>query len=108
MCCQEDRFADENPFGVKRSIQLFDDDLPAAGWPTREKMLTLMEDRRTRVADWLAGLNDADLLAPQRTLRHTGQNRLERAIYCLRHTQHHLAELRAILRSRGATLPDWR
>ena len=63
---------------------------------------------RARVAAWLAGLGDAGLLLPDAVFRSEGMSHLDRALYVLRHTQHHTGELCAELRRRGLPRPPWR
>jgi hypothetical protein len=52
-------------------------------------------------------LVDSDLEAKETFFPWTGSTLLSRALYTLRHTQHHLAELSAELGQHGVNTPDW-
>jgi len=78
------------------------DDLPSC-----EEILAYAADVAAMVAAWLEGATDDELLGPNDTFPWTGATPLQRAMYLLRHNQHHIAELNLILRSRGLPCADW-
>jgi hypothetical protein len=79
----------------------------AEGLPSREEVAAYASE----VAAWLAvrlrALSDAQMLA-QTAFPWTGATRLATFLYCLRHTQHHLAQVGAVLQLRGLNAAEWR
>ena len=75
--------------------------------PSREDILAYAADVEAMVAAWLEGATDEELLGPNDPFPWTGKTPLQRALYLLRHNQHHLAEVNLILRSRGLLCADW-
>ena len=106
-CCEEDRFAVTNPFGLQLCVELFREDLPATGWPDRAGMLKLIDDVERRIVSNITGMNDAQWLAPARSPMVFGNTPLEQFLYMLRHCQEHIGELKAEFRRRGLPVPDW-
>jgi len=76
--------------------------------PTQEQVLIYLEETQTRVDAWLRGMADADLLAADSSFLWTGSTTLDRALYLLRHNQHHVGELNAELRRRRLPRAEWR
>jgi len=72
--------------------------------PSQEKVLAFLDDVERHVAEFLA---EADLSAAEEMFRWTGSTLLSRAIYTVRHLQHHLAEMCYELHCRGIQAPDW-
>ncbi|GAF93600.1 unnamed protein product [marine sediment metagenome] len=81
--------------------------MPAGELPTQEEVLDYLDEMQATVDAWLKGLGDEGLLAPQKGFPWTGKTPLGRALYVLRHGQHHLAEMNTELRRRGIDRPDW-
>lgn len=86
-----------------------------AGWekatpdqlPDQTQILVYVREVEAKLEVWLESLSDE--LARQATaFPHTGQSQLEFAIYMLRHTQHHVAELNLELHRRRLSSADWR
>ena len=73
--------------------------------PDQEALLAYLDEVEANLAIWF---DETDLLAPEPTYSWTGQNKLGLAIYTLRHTQHHMAEMALELTRRGLTPPKWR
>ncbi len=69
--------------------------------PDRETFAGLIDLAQQRVDQWLDSMQDAGLFAAETAYPWAGQCVLGRAIYALRHNQHHIGELNAILRRRG-------
>jgi len=76
--------------------------------PAAEVMLFYLAEVRAKVADWLASLGEAGLLASDAVFHQEGMTHLDRALYVLRHTHQHLGELHALLHERGLPRPGWR
>ncbi len=75
--------------------------------PAREEVLAYAADVEAMVARWLEGATDEEILGPNDAFPWTGATPLQRALYLLRHSQHHLAEINLILRARGLPGADW-
>ncbi|MFN2147914.1 MAG: DinB family protein [Anaerolineales bacterium] len=80
------------------------EDVDASHLPSKEKLLAYLERVEERMARFLV---DSDLQAKETFFPWTGSTLLSRALYTLRHTQHHLAELSAELGQHGVNTPDW-
>jgi tetratricopeptide (TPR) repeat protein len=72
--------------------------------PSQEAIRTYLERVETRQANFIA---TADLLAKEELFPWTGTTLLSRALYSLRHAQHHLADMAMELQRRGLRPPDW-
>jgi hypothetical protein len=68
---------------------------------SREVALGKLAEMRELVAQSLARLDDAALLEPETVHPWTGQTRMGKMIYDLRHIQHHLGAISAELKRRG-------
>jgi hypothetical protein len=75
--------------------------------PTRTELLGYLDEVRMKVDKWLAGMGERGLLEPRQDFPWTGKTALGRALYVLRHIQHHLAEMNTELRRRGIDRPKW-
>jgi hypothetical protein len=71
---------------------------------SQEEALAFLDRTEQHVAEFLA---EADLSAPEEMYRWTGSALLSRAVYSLRHLQHHLAEMCLELHRRGIEAPGW-
>ena len=67
-------------------------------------MLGYLARVNARLETWLAA---TDFLAPETVYPWTGASVLSRAMYLLRHCQHHVAELYLELTRRGLPCPEW-
>jgi hypothetical protein len=72
--------------------------------PSQEAVLVYLEKVEARQANFIA---TADLLAKEELFPWTGTTLLSRALYSLRHAQHHLADMAMELQRRGFRPPDW-
>jgi hypothetical protein len=68
---------------------------------SREVALSKLAEMRETVEQLLAKLDDASLLEPETVHPWTGQTRMGKMIYELRHIQHHLGEISGELKRRG-------
>jgi len=68
---------------------------------SKEVALSKLAEMRETVEQLLAKLDDASLLEPERVHPWTGQTRMGKMIYGLRHIQHHLGEISGELKRRG-------
>jgi hypothetical protein len=79
-------------------------DRDASRLPSKTELAAYLELAEERMARFLAG---SDLAAEETLFTWTGATLLSRAIFTLRHTQHHLAEISAELQRRGLETPNW-
>ena len=70
-------------------------------------ILKYLDEVEAQVQSWLDGLGDAGLLESETRCPWTGDYVLCRALYLLRHVQHHLAQMNTELRRRGIDRPKW-
>ncbi len=75
--------------------------------PSRDALLAYLEKVRARVDAWLRGASDEELLGGN-PFEWTGASPMERMVYTLRHSQHHLAEINEELTRRGLPPAEWR
>jgi uncharacterized damage-inducible protein DinB len=80
---------------------------PPEELPSRDVALAKLADIRVIVGQRLAKLNDAALLEPEELHPWTGKTRMDRLLYVLRHSQHHLGEMNAELTRRGIKAAVW-
>lgn len=76
--------------------------------PSKEVALAKLADIRATVEARLTKLDDAALLEPEKAHPWTGQTRLGKLLYNLRHIQHHLGEVNAELIRRGIQGVGWK
>jgi hypothetical protein len=76
----------------------------AERFPPQGEFLSYLDVAEERLARFLAS---SDLLAEESLFPWTGATRLSRALYTLRHTQHHLADFAMELKRRGLRPPEW-
>lgn len=72
--------------------------------PSQEALLALLDRVELRLARFLS---QAELSARETQYPYAGSTLLSRAAYCLRHTQHHLADMATELQRRGLKPPGW-
>jgi len=75
--------------------------------PTKAQVLEYLNLVEQQVQKWLGGLTDSQLLASDSGFKWTGENRLARALYTLRHIHHHLGQINAELRVAGYKPAAW-
>ena len=80
----------------------------AGDLPDRMSIMSYLHDVRLKVNAWLELHGDEGLLEPDADFMDEGMTHLDRALYVLRHTQHHLGEWFAVLRERCIPRPVWR
>ena len=68
-------------------------------------LVAYLDEEWAKAREWIEG---SDLTQPEQLFPYTGKTVLERAVYLLRHTQHHTAEMALELTKRGCRAPDWR
>jgi hypothetical protein len=73
-------------------------------FPDQETYLVFLSQVEQRLATFL---KQADLDGSENQFPWTGSSQLSRALYTLRHTQHHLADMAMELQRRGLRPPDW-
>lgn len=95
--------ADQFPWGGRFGVDW--EDHRSEHLPSQEQLLCYLDEVVPKLKDWLLG---TDLLSPERTFPWSGSSGLSRALYLLRHVQHHLAEMSLELRQRGYASPEWR
>jgi tetratricopeptide (TPR) repeat protein len=72
--------------------------------PSQQELLAYLDNVEERLARFLA---EADLQTQEKMYPWTGVTLLSRALYSLRHAQHHLADLAMELQHRGLKPPGW-
>jgi len=83
-------------------------DASTDGFPTQAETRELLVEVREHIAAWLRGCSDEDLLTVDSDKTPRYRTPLGRAVYLLRHSQHHLGEVNAEFRRRGIEQPEWR
>jgi len=77
---------------------------PAASLPDKASVEVYLSDVEQQFDRWLENTN---VYSPEQTYPWTGSTILERCLYVLRNTQHHLGELSLALKELGKEPPDW-
>jgi len=80
----------------------------ASDLPGKEVALGKLAVFRSTVEARLSQLTDEALLEPEQVHPWTGQTRMSKMLFSLRHTQHHLGEVNAELIRRGIEGVRWR
>ena len=75
--------------------------------PSKETALGRLAAFRSTVEARLSQFTDEDLLKPEQLHPWTGQTRMSKLLFSLRHTQHHLGEVNAELIRRGIAGIRW-
>ena len=92
-----------------------DDGAPPLDWesgpvetlPTRVQLLSYLDKVEITVRHWLTSCGDATFLSVEPDFNDSGGTRLDRAIYSLRHAQHHLGQINSELRRKGLKPGKW-
>lgn len=98
-----ERTADEFPWGERFGADWETDD--PARLPSLEQIQTYLQEMDEKLARWL---EEADFSGPETVFKWTGRTTLERGLYLLRHTQHHVGELSRELNFASKEGPAWR
>jgi len=80
------------------------EDRDSSKLPTQEELLTYLDTVEERLARFIT---KSDLQVEEKLYPWTGLTILSRALYNLRHTHHHLADMAMELQHRGFKPPDW-
>lgn len=94
--------ADEFPWGQRFGLDW--EGAPAEELPAKESAAVYLREVRDAFGTWL---ETADLTAPETAYPWTGPTVLDRLLYLLRNTQHHIGQLALALRLARVTPPDW-
>jgi hypothetical protein len=97
------KIGDEFPWGLRFDVEWETKDYERL--PSHQQLLTYLDEIETKITKWF---NQMDISAPEETYSWTGDTKLENAIYLLRHTHQHTAELSLELHHRGYQAPEWR
>ena len=73
----------------------------------KDQILTYTKQVEAKVKQWLLKHNDEQFLAKQSVCKWTGASVLDRAMYALRHAQHHMGQIDSELRRRGLPCGEW-
>ena len=95
--------SDEFPWGHRFGVEWETEDYKHL--PSQQQLLTYVDEIEIRLSNWFKRM---DISAPEETYAWTGDTKLENAIYLLRHTHQHTAELSLELHNRGYQAPEWR
>ncbi|MBM3476719.1 MAG: DinB family protein [Armatimonadetes bacterium] len=82
-------------------------DGPVEQLPTRDQLLTYLDEVAASLETRLCGMTDEEMLSPP-PFHWTGATYLEHWLYGLRHTHSHLGELNMLLRIAGDETGIWR
>ncbi len=83
------------------------EDSPVDALPTQAEVRALLDRVEPLVRAWLTETADADFLTAEEDFAWTGGTRLDRALYLLRHSQHHLGQINAELRRKDLSPGRW-
>ncbi|HEY1064882.1 MAG TPA: DinB family protein [Pirellulales bacterium] len=83
------------------------DNGPTDALPSQQQLLLYLDRVQASVREWLTTSSDEAFLSPQTVFERTGETLLDRAIYSLRHSQHHLGQINAELRRKGLPRGKW-
>jgi uncharacterized damage-inducible protein DinB len=75
--------------------------------PSQAQLLAYIDRVQPMVREWLTTCSDEAFLSSETEFDWTGGTRLDRAIYSLRHSQHHLGQINAELRRKGLPRGEW-
>ncbi len=75
---------------------------PVDPLPSRDELLADLPSLQAKVMSWLDEANKRDLSGPE------GQELVSKALYFLRHTQHHIGEYSIIARLIHCDSPEWK
>ena len=76
--------------------------------PNQRDTLAYLHEIRRQAAEWISEGGDKGMLKTDSRFHAEGISHLDRALYVLRHTHHHIGELCAELRRRNLPRPGWR
>jgi len=97
---------DAFPWAERFGVDWETDNLAAL--PTPEEIDTYIAEVEAKAAAWIADLGQDGLLEPDAVFHKEGMSHLDRALYVLRHTQHHIGEIASVFRLRAIPRPAWR
>jgi len=80
---------------------------PSENLPTKEELLLYLDRVQATIREWLTKCSDEIFLLAEPDFKDCGGTRLDRAIYSLRHAQHHLGQINAELRRKGLPRGGW-
>lgn len=106
----DDLFSSDLPFQEYDRLYWFGAEAwetPPAQLPGKKEVLERLAEFRATVQARLEALDDAALLEPEQAHPWTGEIRLSKLIFNLRHLQQHLGEVNAELIRRGIEGVDW-
>ncbi len=75
---------------------------PVAPMPSREELLADLPSLQAKIMAWLDEAEKQDLFSPE------GQGQVSKALYFLRHTQHHIGEYSIVARLLHCESPEWK
>jgi hypothetical protein len=75
--------------------------------PDRTEIRATLEAVERKTCVWLSSMSDTQWTAEQEKMPWTGKTMLDRALYALRHTQHHVGLINCELRRLGLPRPEW-
>jgi hypothetical protein len=80
---------------------------PVEALPERDEIFTFANECEAMIREWLISLGDGGLMEEETQYPWTGERKLGRALYLLRHSQWHIAEINTLLRARGLEPGIW-
>ena len=82
-------------------------EIPAEILWSKQAAVTKLAETRAILKNRLAGFDDQTLLEPEKAHPWAGPTRMDKMLYVLRHTQHHLGAVEAELSRRGIQAATW-
>jgi len=83
------------------------DEGPTEALPSQAELLAYLDRVQSMVREWLTAGGEGEWLRPDDKYEWTGGTRLDRAVYSLRHSQHHVGQINAELRRKGLRRGKW-
>ena len=94
---------EEFPWGQRFGVDWETDQLERL--PSQEQIAIYLKEAEQNLINWL---EQVEIDSPEMIYKWTGRTKLERVLYSLRHTQHHVGELSRGLESIGKSGIEWR
>jgi hypothetical protein len=95
--------ADRFPWGARFGVDWEESD--SSKLPSQDQIIEYLDDIESNLSGWL---KSTDFMSAEDMFPYVGSILLARAMYLLRHNQHHVAEMCLELTRRGYASPGWK